>query len=354
MAEEKISSNESEGLFDDFIREQLEDLVEHIVNEGDLDRLGDGGSDVVVEMDDIVPPTFVYDDGGGGAGGAGQGPGSEKGRLRFSLPFQELMKVLAVKLKLPNLAKEGKGKIKQVSLVFKTFGQVGVVLDKKRTFKRAMRSSIGMGVYDPADEKYDFQIRRRDRRYKVPQREEKPRHRAVVFYMGDISYSTHGERLEMEKRLVSFIHHWLDYNYGTGNVEHRFFVHDVEAHEVAPDDFYRVGTAGGTRASIVFDLVSQIAFNEYDVASTNFYGFYFGDGEVFEDDAETIVETLRTGMRDAFGRVGIVEISPSRFSHLNREVEKTFSGDAIIRLAEIRAKNQMVDVVKTLFGERSA
>ena len=46
--------------------------------------------------------------------------------------------------------------------------------------------------------------------------------------------------------------------------------------------------AGGTRAAIVFDLVSQVAFNEYDVDSTNFYGFYFGDGELFNDDALTI------------------------------------------------------------------
>ena len=79
--------------------------------------------------------------------------------------------------------------------------------------------------------------------------------------MGDISYSTYGERLEMEKRLVNFIHQWLDFNYGAGNVEHRFFVHDVDAHEVAPSDFYKVANAGGTRASIVFELVSQIAFN---------------------------------------------------------------------------------------------
>ena len=124
---------------------------------------------------------------------------------------------------------------------------------------------------------------------------EKPRYKAVVFYMGDISYSTYGERLEMEKRLVNFIHQWLDFNYGAGNVEHRFFVHDAEAHEVAPDGLLQGRNAGGTRASIVFELVSQIAFNEYDTTSTNFYGFYFGDGEVFEDDAKKIVEILARG-----------------------------------------------------------
>jgi uncharacterized sporulation protein YeaH/YhbH (DUF444 family) len=158
----------------------------------------------------------------------------------------------------------------------------------------------------------------------------------------------------MEKRLVNFIHHWIDFNYGTGNVEHRFFVHDVEAYEVSPDDFYRVSTAGGTRASIVFDLASQIAFNEYDVSSTNFYAFYFGDGELFEDDASNIVGILTETMRPLFNRVGIVEVKPSRYSYLNREVEKSFAGDPVVRLAAIREKKQMVDVIKTLFGERGA
>jgi uncharacterized sporulation protein YeaH/YhbH (DUF444 family) len=354
MTEDKISSSDSEGLFNDFVEDELENIVDHIVNEGELDRLGDRGSDIVVEMDDIVPPTFVYDDAGGGAGGKGQGPGTEKERLRFNVPFEKLMELIAAKLRLPDLVKEGQGKIKEISYTFKTFGQVGVVLDKKRTFKRALRSSVGLGVYDPENEEYDIQIRRRDRRYKVPLREEKPRYRAVVFYMGDISYSTYGERLDMEKRLVNFIHHWIDFNYGTGNVEHRFFVHDVEAYEVSPDDFYRVSTAGGTRASIVFDLASQIAFNEYDVSSTNFYAFYFGDGELFEDDASNIVGILTETMRPLFNRVGIVEVKPSRYSYLNREVEKSFAGDPVVRLAAIREKKQMVDVIKTLFGERGA
>lgn len=354
MADQRIDSNDSEGLFDDFIQEELEELIEHVLSDGDMDRLGDRGSDIVIEMDDIVPPTFVYDDEEGGGGGRGEGPGTEKEKLRFNVSFERFMELVAAKLGLPDLTKEGKGKIKEVSYSFKTFGQVGVILDKRRTYKRALRSSIGLGLYDPLEGKFDFQIRRRDKRYKVPQREERPRYRAVVFYMGDISYSTHGERLDLEKRLVNFIHHWLDFNYGTGKVEHRFFVHDVEAYEVSADDFYRVGNAGGTRASPVFELVSQVAFNEYDVPSTNFYAFYFGDGELFENDAGEIVEVLGTSMRPLFNRVGLVEVKPSRYSYLNREVEKAWPADRVVRLAELREKRQTVEVIKALFGESRA
>lgn len=350
----RISSDESEGLFNDFVEEQLEEILEGILSDGSIDRFTDGGSDIIVEMDDIVPPRFTYGEDSEDGSGKGKGPGADKGTLRFKLPFRTFMELMGKKLQLPNLTKEGSGKIKEISYQFKTFGQVGVILDKRRTFKRALKSSIGLGAYDPASGRDSVQIRRRDRRFKVPQRIEKPRHRAVVFYMGDISYSTHGERLEMEKRLVNIIHQWLDYNYGDGNVEHRFFVHDSEAYEVPPQDFYKVSNAGGTQAAPVFELVSQIAFNEYDIGSTNFYAFYFGDGEVFESDARRIVDVLVEAVRPNFNRVGIVEVQPSQFSYLNREVKKRFENDEIVRLGRMHKRNQTLDVIKGLFGDSRA
>ncbi len=348
--EDRISSAESEGAFNEFIESQLDDLIDGIISDGDLSDLGERGSDLVVEMDDILPPTFVYGQDGRGGGKGGSGPGSDGGKMRFTLDFKTLMELVARKLELPNLLKEGKGRIKQVSYEFKTFGPLGVLLDKKRTFKRALRSSVAMGNYRPQDGVYDIQIRRRDRRYKIPLRVEKPRYRAVVFYMGDISYSTYGERLELEKRLVGFIQNWLDYNYGPGKVEHRFFVHDMEAYEVLPDDFYRVSNVGGTRAAIVFDLISQVAFNEYDTASTNFYAFYFGDGELFADDAKQIVDIISSNMLTLFNRIGVVEVQPSRASHLITQLSTRFAKDEVVRLGEIKHKKDSIEVIKALFG----
>ena len=349
---DRISSDESEGAFNEFIDEQLADLVEGILTDGDISEFGERGSDLIVELDDIQPPTFVYGEDGRGGGGGGAGPGSGGGKMQFSVPFEKLMELMAERLELPDLKKEGRGKIKQVSYEFKTFGQLGIILDKKRTFKRALKSSIGMQTYDPANDKYEVQIRRRDKRYKLPERVERPKFKAVVFYMGDISYSTYGERLELEKRLVKFIHNWLDYNYGPKSVEHRFFVHDVEAREVMPEDFYRVSNVGGTRAAIVFDLIAQIAVNEYDTSTTNFYGFYFGDGELFADDAKEIVEILENQLRPIFNRIGIVEVQPSRSSHLNTKVGNRFRRDRIVRLGELKHKKDTIDVIKTLFGAR--
>lgn len=354
MDVDRITSDESEGFFNDFIEDQLNDLVEEIINEGDLDRADASGSDLIVEMDDIEPPTLIYGDNGEGGGPGGSGPGSEKGKLKFEVPFERFMELVANKLHLPNLTKEGKGKIKEVSYHFKTFGPVGVLLDKKRTFKRALRTSISTGAYRPEEGCYQVDIRRKDRRYKVPLREEHPKYKAVVFYMGDISYSTFGERLELEKRLLNFVHHWLDFNYGKNNVEHRFFVHDAEAYEVTPEQFYNVSNIGGTRASLVFDLVSTIAFNEYNPATTNFYGFYVGDGELFGNDAKEIVEILKEKLHPIFNRLALVEIQPSRMSCLNTEVAKAFSSDRVVRTCTLKSKGEIIKAIKRMFEAHHA
>lgn len=353
MAEDRISSGESEGAFDEFIADQLDELIENIVNDSNLDSLGGRGSDVVVEMDDITVPTFVYDDQNRGSMGVGPvSPGSDSGKIRFNLPFLKLMERIAHLLRLPNLTKEGKGRIKEVSYEFKTFATDGVLIDKKRTFKHALKTSIGTGVYAPDHNRYEIQVARRDRRFKVPERVEKPKFKAVVFYMGDISYSTYGERLELEKRVVYFIQNWIDYNYGIQNVEHRFFVHDAQAYEVQEDEFYNVSNIGGTRASMVFDLVHQVAFNEYDTRATNFYAFYFGDGELFDDDAQEIVSIIGDSLYPLCNRIGVVEVQPGRLSLLNRQIATRFSQDRIVRLGEINNTSETIEVIKTLFGDR--
>jgi len=90
MQEDKINSNESEGVFNDFIDEKISDMIDEVLNEGNLETLGDRGSEIVVEIDDITVPTFSYGDEGEGQGG-GQGPGREGGKIRFNLPFNKFM-----------------------------------------------------------------------------------------------------------------------------------------------------------------------------------------------------------------------------------------------------------------------
>jgi len=344
MAEEKITSGESEGVFNEFIRERISDKIEDILNEGDYEE---NMSDVIIEVDDIESPTFIFDDFMGN-GGRGRKVGFGGDKLKFTFPFDRFMALIAQSLKLPDLTKEGQGKIKEISHEFKTFGPIGIVLDKKRTFKKAIKGSIATGIYDPDNDEYEIQIKKRDRRFNVPQRVERPKYRAVCFYMGDISFSTYGDRLTLEKKLVNFITNWLNYNYGKKNVEHRFFVHDWEAYEVSPEKFFHCDVAGGTRASVAFDLVDTIAREEYSVDVTNYYAFYFGDGELFDNDAEDISNIIKTRMDSIFNRIGVVEIMPSSFSGLLKELRK--GGFKKVRTSRIKDKSEMVSTIKEIFS----
>lgn len=353
MFEDTIDSDDSEGLFNDFIEEQFDNLIDNVLQDGNLENIAGNGSDVVFEMDQIEVPRFVHDDSKGGQGGGkGKGePGKDGEKIRFSMPFSKFMELAGKKLGLPNLRKTGQGKIKEVVDEFKSFGPCGVLLDRRRTFKRAFKSSVGSGIYRPDEGVYEIQISRKDKRFKLPETVEKPKYKAVCFYMGDISYSTHGERLKIEKQLVKFIQNWLDYNYGQRNVEHRFFVHDAKAYEVLAEDFYNVSNAGGTYASMVFDLVSQVALSEYDPQSVNFYGFYFGDGEIFGEDGDDIVKIIEENMRPYFNRIGIVEVLPSSFSRLLNQTQKKFSRDPIVRPIGLGNKKQILGTIKKLFEE---
>jgi uncharacterized sporulation protein YeaH/YhbH (DUF444 family) len=343
----RINSDASEGIFNDVIQDILEDKVEDILNNGDFEK--DAGGNVIVEADDIKPPTFSFGGGKGGEGGKGPGgPGEGADKLRFSFPFDKFMEIAAGKLSLPDLSKEGDGRIKEMTPVFKTFGQSGVVLNKKRTFKQAIKSSIGTGAYAPDDDKFDILIKKKDRRYHLPEYIEKPKFKAVVFYMGDISYSQWGERLKLQKKVVNFIQNWVDYSYGKDSVEHRFIVHDWDAHEVAPEDFYKVDVAGGTRASVAFELVSAIATDEYDPASTNYYAFYFGDGELFGDDSEKIAEIINNDFAPLFNTVGVCELKPSSISNLKNKLEQMVDSP-ILRTAIMNTNKDVVPTIKQLF-----
>jgi uncharacterized sporulation protein YeaH/YhbH (DUF444 family) len=346
--DDKISSGESEGIFNDFIKEKVKNQMDEILNNGTFE---DNASEVIIEVDDITPPTFDWERPGGG-GGSGDGPGDQSEKLRFTFPFEKFMEIIGQKLNLPDLTKEGKGKIKEFSHVFKTFGPSGTILDKRRTFKRAIKSSIATEVYDPENDKYDVYIRKKDKRFKLPERIEKPKYKAVCFYIGDISYSTYGERLLLEKKIVNFIYNWLDYNYGKGNVEHRYVVHDSEAYEVSQENFFKVNNAGGTLAAPAFELVDNISTNDYDPETTNLYAFYFGDGEIWEGDAENIVDLIEDKMDYNFSRIGVVEVMPT--NHWSCMVDTLEKADHLksVRVGKIQDKTEMVKLIKSLFAAK--
>lgn len=342
--EDKIDSGESEGMYNEFVSDRIEDKVEEIISNG----FDEDGSEVVIELGDIESPTFVYDNDQDGDG-RGHQPGTENEGLKFGVGFNKFMEAVARRFKLPNLIKEGNGKIKEISYEFKTFGPTGTILDKRRTFKRALKTSVATGEYDPSKGKYDILIKRRDKRFKQPETIEKPKYKAVVMFIGDVSYSTYGQRLEQEKKYVSFIQAWINFNYGKRNVDYRFFVHEAKSYEVGQSQFYDVANAGGTMAAPAFQQVCDIATTEYDPSTTNIYVFYFGDGELFGDDAENIADILEENAK-YFSRVGIVEVLPQYsclYETLNDRL-KCGKGH-IVAIAKHKEAKDIIENIKILF-----
>lgn len=343
--EDKIESGESEGMYNEFVSDRIEDKVEEIISNGfDAD-----GSEVVIELGDIESPTFVYDNDQEGDGGRGNQPGTENEGLKFGIGFNKFMEAVARRFKLPNLIKEGNGKIKETSLEFKTYGPTGTILDKRRTFKRALKTSVATGEYNPSEGKFDILIRRKDKRFKLPETVEKPKYKAVVMFIGDVSYSTYGQRLEQEKKYVSFIQAWVNYNYGKKNVDYRFFVHEAKSYEVGESQFYNVSNAGGTMAAPAFQQVCDIATTEYDPSTTNIYVFYFGDGELFGDDANNIAELLIENSK-YFSRIGVVEVLP-QFSCLYDTLDEKLNcgRGRIVAIAKHKESKDIIDNIKILF-----
>jgi uncharacterized sporulation protein YeaH/YhbH (DUF444 family) len=347
--EDKINSNESEGIFTDFIEEQVDNFIEDFITKGDIE---DNGSEIIVEVDDITPPVFTFDDdNGSGSGSGGEGPGDQREKLKFSLSYEQFMERMKNKLKLPNLSKEGRGRIKEFSYKFKSFANTGILLDKKRTFKKALRTSVALGDYDPSNEKYDIYIRKRDKKFKVPEKVERPKYKAVVMYVGDISYSTSGKRIEIQKRIVNFIENWVNYSYGKKNVEHRYFVHNYDSYEVQKEDFYKVGPSGGTYASPCFKLVDQISTDEYDFKKTNLYLFYFGDGELFGEDTNDICKIVQDELLNKFNRIGFVELIPSNnWSNLISSIIKQEFPMRNVRYSKVYSNKEIIKTIINLFG----
>lgn len=344
--EEQIDSGESEGMYNEFVSDRIEDKVEEIIESG----INADESEVVVEVGDIESPTFVYDRPNGQGQGRGNQPGTENEGLKFAVGFERLMAAIAKRLGLPNLTKEGNGKIKETTDVWRTFGPTGILLDKKRTFKRAIKSSIGMGEYNPKEGKNVVTIHRKDKRFKLPETIEKPKYKAVVMFIGDVSYSTYGERLEQEKKYVAFIQSWINYNYGKKNVDYRYFVHEACSYEVQESQFFNVANAGGTLAHTSFEQVVDVATSEYDPSSTNIYVFYFGDGELFGDDSEKIADILQQNCQH-FSRIGVVEVYPSSMSCLvnNIEAKMPTGKDQTVSLAKHEESKDIIKNIKKLF-----
>ena len=140
-----------------------------------------------------------------------------------------------------------------------------------------------MGTYDPeSDERFPFH--KDDLKYHHIKPKVKENSSAVIFFLMDVSGSMSMGRKFLARSFFFLLYQFLNHKYEKVDVV--FISHSTEATRVTEDDFFKVGTFGGTVISSCLKLQKSIIDKEYHPNSWNIYTFYCGDGENWSSDNE--------------------------------------------------------------------
>jgi uncharacterized sporulation protein YeaH/YhbH (DUF444 family) len=107
----------------------------------------------------------------------------------------------------------------------------------------------------------------------------------------DVSGSMSQERKYLARSFFFLLYQFLNHKYD--KVEVVFISHSTDAERVTEDDFFKVGTHGGTIISSCLDLELNIIEKEFHPNSWNIYTFYCGDGENWTSDNEMCIELFK-------------------------------------------------------------
>jgi len=250
--------------------------------------------------------------------GKGQGTGSkgsnEKGEEYYDVEvtIEELAEYLFNDLELPDLEKKQFRFVSQESIKRKGYRFKGIRprLSKKETIKRKIRRkkmAQKAGTYNPEeDERFPFH--QNDLKYHHIKPKKKDNSAAVIFFLMDVSGSMSQERKFLARSFFFLLYQFLNHKYE--KLEVVFISHSTDARRVSEDDFFRVGTFGGTIISSSLKLELDTIDKEFHPNSWNIYTFYCGDGENWDSDNEKSLELFKT-IKELSQLTGYCEINES-------------------------------------------
>ena len=235
-----------------------------------------------------------------GEKGQGQGTGKasdQKGDEYYDVEvsLEELAEYLFADLELPDLDKKRFRFVSQESIKRQGYRFKGIRprLSKKETLKRKIRRqkmAEKNGSFDPeSGERFPFH--KDDLKYHHIKPKTKENSAAVIFFLMDVSGSMSMDRKFLARSFFFLLYQFLNHKYE--KVEVVFISHSTEATRVTEDDFFRVGTYGGTKISSALELENEIVEKEYHPNSWNIYSFYCGDGENWSRDNEKCLDLFK-------------------------------------------------------------
>ena len=247
--------------------------------------------------------------------GKGQGTGKasdKKGDQYYDVEvtLEELAEYLFADLELPDLEKKQFKFVSQETIKRKGYRFQGIRprLSKKETLKRKIRRqkmAEKVGTYDPeSGERFPFH--KDDLKYHHIKPKVKENSSAVIFFLMDVSGSMSQDRKYLARSFFFLLYQFLNHKYE--KVEVVFISHSTEASRVTEDDFFRVGTFGGTIISSALEMELEIIEKEYHPNSWNIYTFYCGDGENWSTDNEKCIDLFKE-IKDRSQLTGYCEIN---------------------------------------------
>jgi len=232
--------------------------------------------------------------------GQGQGTGSpsdQQGEEYYDveITLEELAEYLFSDLELPDLEKKRFRFMSQETTQRKGYRFQGIRprLSKKETLKRKIRRqkmAEKSGTYDPeSDERFPFH--KNDLKYRHIKPKVKTNSAAVIFFLMDVSGSMSQERKYLARSFFFLLYQFLNHKYE--KIEVVFISHSTHASRVSEDDFFKVGSTGGTIVSSALERELEIIDREYHPSTWNIYTFYCGDGENWASDNEKCIDLFK-------------------------------------------------------------
>lgn len=254
------------------------------------------------------------------ARGAGDGAGDMETSATedmIDLSKEELEAILFEGLELPNFVKKAQEEKKITKKIRAGYTRTGIPtnLDLKASFKQSFGRRIAHKTLiekeiadinasnpdlDPESDSKLFNAQERlkripyltdiDLRYKNKVERKEHIKRAVIYCMLDVS----GSMANLQRRCAKLFYILL-YNFLTKaytDIELVFVVHTTDAHIVSEKSFFNMSWTGGTLFSEAYELINNHINEHVDLDKENVYLAQVSDGDNFDGDNETCLNTL--------------------------------------------------------------
>lgn len=352
--------------FKNIIRGRIKKELRKFISTGEL--IGKKGKDLIsIPIPRIDIPHFEYSENqaggvGEGEGDVGQGVGPGEGKqqagnlpgehlMEVEVSFEDLAQMLGEELELPKIQPKGQEELETKSIKYSSIARVGPesLRHFKRTYRRALKRQIMMGTYDP---KQPLVVpTHEDRMYRTWRETKRPRAKALIIYILDVSGSMGSEQKEIVRLESFWIDTWIRSQYQ--GVDVRYIIHDAVAREVDRETFFHTRESGGTIISSAYKLLIKLIEENYNVNDWNIYPFQFSDGDNWSgNDTEECMRLLKENILPianvfCYGQVES-EYGSGQFL---KDLEENYAEDERVITSKIPNREGIIDSIKKFLGK---